>query len=273
MTVAVDGKGDLLQWGADRPALQTTLRGRNIVKVALTPHKIYALSSNGKVFVLSAQAHVHPPSTLAWLTSYLWSSPSGAEHLELKPDAALGLREKFQDLQAGTSHVLALTSSGRCFAAPVDLRANDMGQLGVRHVHFAGLGDTPLYPTGFNPNEYATADTRSMTMELAQAKALPRSWLPDRLKVQLEQTEEADKLAQAAEETARKARDQYTQAERHPAFCPTLYEIPSLKEVKVAQIAVGDRHNLVRTPNGRVLAFGANACASWSLHGLSRAFA
>lgn len=249
-----------MQWGSHRPGLQTTLRGRNIVKVALTPYKIYALSSTGKVYVLASDAQPRPQSSASWLASWFWSSPSGADHLELKPDAVLGLREKFADIQAGSSHVLALTSSGRCFSAPVDLQANEMGQLGVRSVDFADLGHTQLYPQGFKPDDYATVNSRSMAMELAQAKAMPRSWLPDRLQVQLDQTEEAQKLAQVAEQEAKKARERYTQIERHPAFCTTLYEIPSLKNLKIAQIAAGDRHSLVRTPEGRVLAFGANAC-------------
>lgn len=244
------------------PSLQKKLTGRNIVKVALTPAKIIALSSSGKVYVLSSTSQPTPQSTTSWLLSYLWNSPQGVDHVELKPNSSLGWREKVQDIQAGQSHILALTSSGRCFSSPLDLKANDAGQLGVRQVDVPKLGQTVLYPAGFAPNDaFTSASRRTQTsMEIAQAKALPRSWLPDHLKNQIDASEEAERTAEIAEVAARVARDQHADTERDIRFCSQLYEIPALKDLNIAQIACGERHNLVRTHKGRVLAFGSNSC-------------
>jgi hypothetical protein len=41
-------------------------------------------------------------------------------------------------------------------------------------------------------------------------------------------------------------------------FCDTLFEIPSLRGVKIAQVATGARTSFARTEDGRVLGWGAN---------------
>jgi len=42
-------------------------------------------------------------------------------------------------------------------------------------------------------------------------------------------------------------------------FCEKLFEIPSLKDIKIAQAVAGDRSSFARTADeGRVLAWGAN---------------
>jgi hypothetical protein len=41
-------------------------------------------------------------------------------------------------------------------------------------------------------------------------------------------------------------------------FCPYIYEIPALRGIELAQIAAGFRTSFGRTPNGRVLGWGAN---------------
>ena len=41
-------------------------------------------------------------------------------------------------------------------------------------------------------------------------------------------------------------------------FCDQLFEVPALKEAKVAQIATGGRSSYVRTSAGKVLGWGAN---------------
>lgn len=46
--------------------------------------------------------------------------------------------------------------------------------------------------------------------------------------------------------------------DRHIGFCDVLFEIPSLRGVKVSQIAAGGRSSFVNTSSGRVLGWGAN---------------
>ena len=59
--VAVDVNGDVVQWGTgfatapDSPQLpRKTLTGMDIVRVQLTPRKVYALARSGDVYVFSA---------------------------------------------------------------------------------------------------------------------------------------------------------------------------------------------------------------------------
>ena len=40
--------------------------------------------------------------------------------------------------------------------------------------------------------------------------------------------------------------------------CNVLFEIPALNEIRIAQIATGSRTSFARTPDGRVLGWGAN---------------
>lgn len=46
--------------------------------------------------------------------------------------------------------------------------------------------------------------------------------------------------------------------DQHIRFSDSLFEIPSLKGVKVSQIAAGGRSSFVVTDSGRVLGWGAN---------------
>lgn len=46
--------------------------------------------------------------------------------------------------------------------------------------------------------------------------------------------------------------------DRHIRFSDALFEIPSLRGIKVSQIAAGSRSSFVNTSSGRVLGWGAN---------------
>ena len=54
-------------------------------------------------------------------------------------------------------------------------------------------------------------------------------------------------------------------AELDPRFATTLTEIPSVSGIEIAQVCTSDRTSFVRTPNGRVLGFGANECGQIGL--------
>jgi len=71
-----------------------SLVGKDIVKLALADQKLYALSRNGKVYILPVERTVQRqglenPGWLAWL----FGSPT-VHHAELKPDAGLTWSEK-----------------------------------------------------------------------------------------------------------------------------------------------------------------------------------
>lgn len=46
--------------------------------------------------------------------------------------------------------------------------------------------------------------------------------------------------------------------EKDIRFATTLHEIPSLRQVKIAEVAAGHRHSLARLEDGKALGWGAN---------------
>ncbi len=158
--------------------------------------------------------------------------------------AAHLLLSRFVQISAGSDHLLALTSSGRTFAHPITLNANSHGQLGFRKC------DVP-----------SPAD-------LKHAHPSP----PD-LRVHLELTPKS--LADPYAKSAPAVRPTASALRHHEGFigreaalagvddasirwCDRLFEVPALKDVKVDRIAAGARSSFVKTPNVRVLGWGAN---------------
>ncbi|GAA6000811.1 uncharacterized protein JCM10292_006439 [Rhodotorula paludigena] len=156
--VAVDAKGDVLQWGQgfagpqETGTVEKTLTGKDLIKVVPTEEgKVFGLSKKGEVWVWASEKRMQRASSdvvdlprevesagWMWLLGKgtLWgrNANGSVETLKLKPDVPLARGEKFTSLSAGASHLLALTSHGRSFAVPLCLLANQYGQLGVRSV-------------------------------------------------------------------------------------------------------------------------------------------
>ncbi|KAI9433941.1 RCC1/BLIP-II [Lactarius indigo] len=250
--VCVDGRGDVYQWGdgffgdpASEGTPVLTLRGKNIAKVQVTESRVFALSAEGKVYVIPARAtsqSLGPPTPSSapwWGTGWLWGEEAGTRHAEIVPAQkfAWGERPTFsiaesQSIAAGRDHLLALTSSGRTFVHPITKNANTHGQLGFRKF------DIP------DPSAVAT-----------------------RLDVELTPRAIADPYAKSS----RYAREPSSSAVPTPAsgnlvdvdgatlkFSDRFFEVPALRGVRAIQIAAGARSSFVRTDTGRVLGWGAN---------------
>lgn len=134
------------------------------------------------------------------------------------------LYERFVSISAGRDHLLALTSDGRTFAHPLTKNANSHGQLGIRSI------DIP-YPSS-SARHSIQLIPKSILDPFAKESRATRP-----------QTS-VDPLADVDDQNIR--------------FCDKLFEIPSLKDVKIAQIATGGRSSFARTGTGRVLGWGAN---------------
>ncbi|KAA1471342.1 RCC1/BLIP-II [Dentipellis sp. KUC8613] len=249
----VDVRGDVYQWGdgffrsadvQDRTPVPT-LKGKNIVRLQLTDSRVFALSSSGSIYVLSARASEQQPvagetaSSSRWGTSWLYGSDSNIACVELKPSQALRWGEKFVSIAAGKDHLLALTSSGRAFAHPITKKANTHGQLGFRKFDIAEHLQAELTPL-------AVADP------YARSSRLPR--LPS-------SSSSSEPQVSPVSESLKTVDD------RDLAWCGRLYEIPALRDVKVGQIAAGSKSSFARTESGRVLGWGANEYGQIGLGG------
>ncbi|KAG6832413.1 hypothetical protein H0H87_001573 [Tephrocybe sp. NHM501043] len=244
----VDSRGDVYQWGKGfssddvgkrKPTL--TLREKNITQLKITEGKLYALSASGKVYALSTNSTKQvlrpgtptPSSDSWWGTGWFWGEDETVDFVEIAPAEHLMWGEKIVSIDAGDHHVLALTSKGRAFAHPVDKKANAYGQLGFRKfkvpdptIHHRsptnGHLDVELIPKSL-------ADPFANTSRSARPTSVPTT---------------SENLADIDDSNIR--------------FCPNLFEIPVLKGIEMAQIAAGGRTSFARTPDGRVLGWGAN---------------
>lgn len=112
-----------------------------------------------------------------------------------------------------------MTSSGRAFAHPLNEHANAYGQLGFRKIQVPHPKDS--------------------LKELLHVQLIPKS-----LGSKAESSSDENEVDWKTDDTIR--------------FCPFVFEIPSLKDISVAQIAAGARTSFARTEDGRVLGWGAN---------------
>ncbi|KAF8911083.1 RCC1/BLIP-II [Gymnopilus junonius] len=245
-SACVDAKGDVYQWGdgffgdISQPIRlpKRTLRGKNIVELQLTEDKVYALSASGKVYTLAstvARQELRPgtptPSSDGWWgTGWLWGEDETVDFTELTAYGSnLGWREYFVSIKAGRNHLLALTSKGRVFAHPVNKKGNHYGQLGFSKFSM--------------PGPASQLDTH-LHVELVP-KSLADPYSTSTPSIRLKPTSYTSANLADVDDTSIR-------------FCPHLLEIPVLRGTDVAEVAAGARTSFIRTPSGKVLAWGAN---------------
>jgi alpha-tubulin suppressor-like RCC1 family protein len=138
----------------------------------------------------------------------------------------------FVSIAAGTNHLLALTSKGRMYAHPINKKANQYGQLGFCKFKI--------------PNHTAaiTSSPSHMDVELIPKSLADPFWNSSRSERITPASTISDNLVDIDDSKIR--------------FCLSLFEIPVLRGVDIAQIAAGSRTSFARTTNGRVLGWGAN---------------
>jgi alpha-tubulin suppressor-like RCC1 family protein len=140
---------------------------------------------------------------------------------------------RFVAISAGTDHLLALTSSGRAFAHPISKMANSHGQLGFRKFDIP-VQSSETIPIKASPSRLPVELTPKIATDLyAKASASSRPATPS-----------SDILQLFDDENIR--------------FSDTLFEIPGLKGIKVAQVVAAGRTSFVKTDTGKVLGWGAN---------------
>ena len=174
---AITERGDLVQWGTgfskDNPTPTPTLKGKDLVRLAVSRDRVVALGKDGSVYSLpvaqSDQAIVDKPASSSWS---FWSSPNNINYRQLKPNE-LGWGEYVTSISGGLEHVLLLTSKGRIFSAASSTAAfPSKGQLGIPglnwHTRPKGAFDQPHEITmlkGFNISQIAAGDYHSLALE------------------------------------------------------------------------------------------------------------
>lgn len=178
--VAVTEGGDLVQWGTgyrpEDPRPTYTLRGKGIVKLAISQDRILALSGGGSVYSLPvARSDQLSGATSDGGSSWLafWSSPgSSINYRQIQP-ANMGWGEKVVDIDSGREHALLMTSSGRVFSAASSSQSFPAkGQLGIPGLTWLTRPQGPIDQPheigtlkGFKAKKIATGDYHSLVLD------------------------------------------------------------------------------------------------------------
>ncbi|GAA5849030.1 hypothetical protein JCM3766R1_005431 [Sporobolomyces carnicolor] len=305
--VAVDDRGDCFQWGLgdddnDDPRgarVEPTLKGKRLTTVEPTEQgKVFGLDQTGRVWVWSSSKRLQrqgrgdtsSSSSWWWLgQGTVWGTSSASDSIdciELKPDSSLNKGEKFISLSSGQSHLLALTSHGRSFAVPLNLSANEFGQLGVRNVQLL----TPRHPRSSPVSPLSVRlepDERVNDLARDKYPQPPKNLDPLLLNSTTtgppglvnpagaggggarNRSDSIPPLPAAYQTTTEtivlhQDRQEHSRLERSIEFSTTLHEIPSLRSVFVSKLVAGRNHSLALlggtgVAQGRVLGFGAGA--------------
>lgn len=175
---AITENGDLVQWGTAFDKNTTgpvvTLKGKNLVKLAISRDRVLGLSSSGSVYSIPVakvdQDAGEKLTTRSWFP--FWSGASPVSYRELVP-RNLGWDEKIIDIKSGLEHGLLLTSKGRIYSAASSTESfPDKGQLGVPGLTWATRPQGPFYQPhevsalrGFKIKEIAAGDYHSLALD------------------------------------------------------------------------------------------------------------
>jgi alpha-tubulin suppressor-like RCC1 family protein len=139
-------------------------------------------------------------------------------------------------ISAGSDHLLALTSKGRTFVHPISQNANTNGQLGLHKIH--------VFQPGLPPDQ-ARIEVDLIPKAVKDPYALSSPAIRRQRQSEQQNIPSEDSILSSIDDS-------------NIRFCDTLFEMPSLVGVSVAQAVAGARTSFVRTESGRVLGWGAN---------------
>ncbi|TPX36369.1 hypothetical protein SmJEL517_g01556 [Synchytrium microbalum] len=135
---AISQDGDLLQFGYTAP--RVTIRGKDLVQVAIASDYVVALSKSGEAFaipasqskrdaVIAAREKLRAAGT--WKDETSWFTSSNKD--EGKTKLVLPKGEKITSIASGSNHVVALTNKGNVYSLGLNPAGNKSGQLGLGH--------------------------------------------------------------------------------------------------------------------------------------------
>ncbi|KAK5661736.1 hypothetical protein OQA88_9836 [Cercophora sp. LCS_1] len=175
---AINEHGDLVQWGAafaqNITVPITTLKGKDLIKLAISQDRILALARGGSVYSIPVthidQQSGEKPSSSSWIP--FWSGSSSVSYRSLAPQG-LGFGEKVIDVKSGLHHCLLLTSKGRVFSAASSTETfPTRGQLGIPGLTWQTRPKGPFDQPheieslrGLKVREIATGDFHSLALD------------------------------------------------------------------------------------------------------------
>ncbi|KAK4094012.1 regulator of chromosome condensation (RCC1) repeat [Purpureocillium lilacinum] len=178
---AITENGDLVQWGLGyskaNPSPETTLKGKDLVKVDVSADRVIALSRKGAVYSIPSsrddlETGIKPEEQKSSWS--LWSS-GGKEKISFRSltPSGLGSGEKVTDISSGLEHCLMLTSKGRVFAAASSSSSfPSKGQMGIPGLSWETRPQGPydqaheiLTLKGFHVDKIATGDHHSVVLD------------------------------------------------------------------------------------------------------------
>ncbi len=175
---AIAENGDLLQWGVafskNAASPVVTLKGKDLVSLALSRDRIIGLGSDGSVYSIpvseDGQKSGPRPMEDSWIP--FWRLKSDLSYRRLDPKG-LAWGEKIRSISGGLEHVLLLSSTGRLFsAASASEDFPSRGQLGIPGLTWTtrptGAYDQPheiVTLRGFDITKIATGDYHSLAVD------------------------------------------------------------------------------------------------------------
>ncbi|KJZ76787.1 hypothetical protein HIM_03664 [Hirsutella minnesotensis 3608] len=180
---AINENGDLVQWGlgysSENPKPETTLKGKDLIKIQVSADRVIALSRKGTVYsVPSAREDQQggakrEESASSWS---LWSS-GGRETISFRTLTPGGLSrgERVTDISSGLEHCLILTNRGRVFSAVSSGHSFPAkGQMGIPGLAWETRPSGPYDQAheiaalrGFEVDKIATGDFHSIVSDKA----------------------------------------------------------------------------------------------------------
>ncbi|RMZ89934.1 hypothetical protein DV736_g2837, partial [Chaetothyriales sp. CBS 134916] len=175
---AIVENGDLVQWGhgysEDDTQPTVTLKGKNLVSLAISADRIIGLSKSGEVFSLPVSQKDQLEGAKASISSWLpfVSSTAAISYRKLTPPN-LSYGERVTAVSSGLEHALLLTSSGRVFsAASASTTFPIRGQLGISGLTWTTRPRGPVDMChelttlkGFKISAIATGDYHSLVLD------------------------------------------------------------------------------------------------------------
>ena len=174
---AISENGDLYQWGVDFSPTTSeptrTLRGKDLVSVALSNDRVIALSSSGTTYSLPVSKSEQESGPKVRESSWIpfWPSRAAISYRPIRPE--LSWSERVTTISSGLEHLLLLTSKGRVFSAASSTTSfPSRGQMGIPGLTWMtrpdGLYDQPHELgtlRGFNIKSIATGDFHSLVLD------------------------------------------------------------------------------------------------------------
>ncbi|OLL24992.1 Protein FMP25, mitochondrial [Neolecta irregularis DAH-3] len=143
--VVVNADGDLIQWGSaysNGELPEKTLAGKNIMKISIALDRIFALSRDGKVYVMPLSKDAQQASSMPSESSWIPFLGSMAKTSFQVLDIPLHWGEKISDITTNTSMSLFATSKGRLFIQYPNTKPTEVKSLNDVQISQVTSGDS-----------------------------------------------------------------------------------------------------------------------------------